>query len=179
MNPLSLHWPQSASALLEEARQGVDLVRLIMDGTQHLESWMIENRILPAIQEHEPGLLRFTVNDREKRTASLLPLPDGSAFACTTEGLWLALNSDEALYEIEHIGSRFSPGDRWLPGFAADVQWGAEAAAEIRPVEVAGIWEKLTGVRPRGFEAGKLDKMEAYGFGVIDKVLHIQDRLGL
>ena len=181
MNPLPPDWPQSAAALLEQAKQGGDLVKLIMAGTQHIESWLIENRILPLLQPYEPALLRFTISGqlREQRSASLLPLPDGSAFACSTDGLWSALEAADALHEIEHIGSRFAPGDHWLHGFAASVQWAGATAAEIRPMEVAGVWEKITGSKPGGFETSRLDQVEAYSFGVIDKMLHVKNRLGL
>lgn len=180
MNPLSLDWPQSAGAPLEQAKKGADLVKLIMAGTHHLESWLIENRILPVLQAHGLGTLRFetTLYEQQKRSASLLPLPDGTAFACDTDGLWSALQAHEARYEIEHIGSRFAPGDHWLHSFTALLQQADEVTIPIPPLDVARHWETVTGARPDGFEVGTLDHVEAYGLGVAEKFLHTRSRLG-
>jgi hypothetical protein len=182
MNPLSLQdWPQSANALLDQAKQGGDLVKLIMAGTHHLESWLIENRILPLLQTHQLAILHFETasQSNDQRSASLVPLPDGTAFVCNTDGLWSALSSQEALLEIEHIGARFAPGDHWLRGFAADVRQADNVATPLLPLDLARLWEQTTGSRPCGFEVGTLDQMEAFGLGVAEKLLHTKSRLGL
>lgn len=181
MNPLAPTWPQSAAALLDQAKQASDLVKLIMAGTHHLESWLIENRILPLLQTHQLGILRFEAGAQSdnKRSASLAPLPDGSAFACNTDGLWSPLTSHEALLEIEHIGARFAPGDHWLRGFAAIFQHPDNVLAPLPPLDVARLWEQTTGTRPAGFEVGRLDQVEAFGLGVAEKLLHTKSRLGL
>ncbi|MFZ2268247.1 MAG: hypothetical protein WAV95_11785 [Azonexus sp.] len=180
MTHLSLNWPQSAGALLDQAKQGGDLVKLIMAGTHHLESWLIENRILPLLQTHQLGILRFeAAQSDDKRSASLAPLPDGSAFACNTDGLWSALASQDALLEIEHIGARFAPGDHWQRGFVAFFEQPDNVATPLPPLDVARLWEQTTGTRPGGFELGTLDQMEAFGLGIAKKLLHTQSRLGL
>ena len=89
MNKLSLDWPQGAASLLSQARQvsasDGELLRLILAETHNLDSWLIENRILPALREKGFPMLRFTlrIENQEARSAKLLPLPDGSALACT------------------------------------------------------------------------------------------------
>ncbi|MGE5470978.1 MAG: hypothetical protein ACM3X0_09305 [Bacteroidota bacterium] len=181
MDTLTFDWPQSALSLLAQAKQGGDLARLIMAGTTHIESWLIENRLLPALHDKKLPTLHFTIteDDQPARTATLIPLPDGSAFACSTSGLWSALESHEATHEIQHIGFRFAPGDHWQHGFSATCQSGGDEARAVTPGEVATLWEEATGTRPQGFAAGRLDQMEAFGLGMINLVLHNQGRLGL
>lgn len=180
MTPLSLDWPQSAGALLEQAKQRADLIKLIMAGTHHLESWLIENHVLPLLRTHQLGILRFELAQTpDKRSAKLAPLPDGSAFACNTDGLWLPLEEPEARHEIEHIGSRFAPGNRWRQSFAAVFEQPDQSSVDVTPFAVATLWEEITGCKPCGFEVGTLDQVEAYGLGMAAKLLHTQSRLGL
>jgi len=175
-----LDWPQSASVLLDQAKQGGDLVKLIMAGTHHIESWLIENRVLPLLGTHQLGVMRFEVSHgQEVRTASLAPLPDGTAFACNTDGLWSAMLSEEALLEIQHIGARFAPGDHWQRGFSAHYRQAAGDNAPLTPLALADLWEQTTGKRPSGFAVGRLDEMEAFGLGIAEKLLHTKSRLGL
>lgn len=171
-------WPQSAAALLDQAKRSGDLVKLIMAGTHHLESWLIENRILPLLQARQLGILRFETGE-SRRSASLAPLPDGTAFACNADGLWSALEQPEALMEIEHIGARFAPGNHWLRGFGASFRQPDESVVPLLPLDVARRWEEVTGHRPAGFEVSKLDQVEAFGLGVAEKLLHTKSRLGL
>jgi len=182
MDPIALNWPQSAPALLDQAKQAGDLVKLIMAGTHHLESWLIENRILPLLATHQLAVLCFekgAPDDQSRHAASLVPLPDGTAFACNTDGLWSALDRPEALLEIEHIGARFAPGDHWLRGFSASLRQADGATSALPPLAVAQHWEEVTGQAPAGFEVSRLDQMEAFGLGVAEKLLHTRSRLGL
>ncbi len=95
MNNLSLDWPQGASSLLSQARcqcaSDGELVRLILAGTHHLDSWLIENRVLPALQEKQLMTLRLHVNlpDHGERSASLVPLPESRVLmiVVTRDGL--------------------------------------------------------------------------------------------
>jgi hypothetical protein len=179
MESLPLDWPQSAGALLNQAKNGADLVKLITEGTTHIESWLIETRILPLLREHRLDILRFETVGQEIRSASLLALPDGTAFARDSEGYWSALAATDALHEIERIGSRFAPGDHWLNGFTARLQKAKGEDCLVSPLEVAKAWERTTGIWPAGFETGALDQMEAIGKGVAEKLLHTQSRLGI
>jgi hypothetical protein len=85
MNILSLDWPQSAGSLLSQARSASssdgEVHRLIMAGTYHVDSWLLKNRVLPALREKGLNMLHFSlrIENREERSAKLLPLPDGSA----------------------------------------------------------------------------------------------------
>lgn len=116
MNILSLDWPQSAGSLLSQARSACasdgEFLRLIMAGTHHIDSWLIENRLLPAVREKGLHMLRFTlrIENREERSAKLLPLPDGSAFACAADGSWSAFEARDASHEIAYIGYRYASG---------------------------------------------------------------------
>jgi hypothetical protein len=181
MPPFSANWPQSAHALLAQAKRESNLVKLIMAGTTHIESWLIENLILPGLQDRKLTTLRFEelAAHREQRSASLVPLPDGSAFARHTSGLWSALENQEALHEIQYIGFRFAPGDHWQAGFIATSRRPDQAEVAVTPSEVANIWQQITDTQVAGFEAGALDQMEAFGLGVIDKLLRSHGRLGL
>lgn len=180
MTSLTPDWPQSAPALLDQAKQGGDLVKLIMAGTHHIESWLIENRILPLLAEHQLGIVRFEIkHGQDVSIASLAPLPDGTAFTCNTDGLWSALPGDEALLEIQHIGARFAPGDHWPRGFSAHHRLAAGDNVPLTPLALADLWERITGTRPSGFAIGRLDEMEALGLGIAEKLLHTKSRLGL
>lgn len=176
---LTFDWPQSASSLLSQAKQEGELVKLILAGNSHLESWLIENRILPALQKKGLQMLRFTLSGQGKRSASIVPLPDGSAFALSASGWWSALECHEALHEIHHIGARFAPSDRWLDGFEATLQQADNTWRSVTPSEVALFWEAVTGSRPAGFAVGVLDGIEAFGLDMIDKIFVTQGRLGL
>ncbi|MBS1190944.1 MAG: hypothetical protein H6R10_2736 [Rhodocyclaceae bacterium] len=185
MNKLLADWPRSADALLVEAKResaaAGELVRLILAGNLHLDSWLIENRILPALQEKGIRLLRFcfTDPDRRKRSAVIVPLPDGSAFACGTDGFWSALDRREALDEIQYIGFRHAPDNHWHRGFQVTLEPVGGAPAPATPAEVANIWQETTGARPLGFGVGIVDQMEAFGLGIINKAFHTEGRLGL
>lgn len=181
MPPLPADWPQSARTLLDQAKRDSNLVKLIMAGTTHIESWLIENQILPGLQDRKLMTLRFeeSIEHRELRSASLVPLPDGSAFARLTSGLWSALDATEALHEIQYIGFRFAPGEHWQGGFIATTQRSEQAEVAVTPLEVAKIWQQVTGAQPAGFAVGTLDQMEAFGLGIVDKLLHSHGRLGL
>lgn len=181
MNTFSFDWPQSASGLVRQAQSGGDLAKLIMAGTIGIESWLIAHRILPALHEKGIKTLCFSLADRdqEKRSASCVPLPDGSAFVCNVLGTWSALEKHEAAHEIEYIGSRYAPGNHWLDGFQATLVLPDGTASPLTPAEVARIWAEITGSTLRGFEAGVLDYVEAIGYDVADKVFNTQGRLGL
>ena len=181
MNAFSFDWPQSASTLVYQSKNGVDLAKLIMAGTTAIESWLIAHRILPALQEKGLGKLSFCqdFHQQEKRAAECIPLPDGSAFICNALGLWLPLEKDEAAHEIQYIGSRYAPGDHWAKGFSATLILPDGTSKAVAPTEVAAFWEQATGVGLSGFAAGIFDHIEAIGHDLADKVLTTQGRLGL
>ena len=180
MNTFSFDWPNSASQLVSQAQSGVELAKLIMAGTSAIESWLIAHRIVPALREKGLGTLCFSVDaHHEKHAASCIPLPDGSAFICNVLGLWSPLEKPDATHEIEYIGSRYAPGDRWLSGFEATLNWPDGSSRLVTPGKVASFWKEVTGVRLSGFEAGICDHIEAVGHGVADKVFTTQGRLGL
>jgi hypothetical protein len=180
VNTFTFDWPNSARQLVGQAQSGADLAKLIMAGTSAIESWLIAHRILPAL--HEKGLktLSFTRDfHQEKRAASCIPLPDGSAFICNVLGVWSPLDKNEATHEIQYIGSRYAPGDHWLTGFDVTLSLPDGSGSPVTPSQVAGFWSELTGVRPRGFETDIFDHIEAIGHGVAGKVFTTQCRLGL
>ena len=181
MNTFSFDWPQSASALVHQAQSGGDLAKLIMAGTVGIGSWLIANRILPALQEKGIKTLSFTLaaRDQKERAAFCVPLPDGSAFVCNVQGTWSALEKHEAAHEIQYIGSRYAPGKRWLAGFQATLTLPDGTVSPLTPAEVASIWAEITGSRLHGFAPGVLDYVEAIGYDVADKVFNTQGRLGL
>lgn len=180
MNTLEFDWTQSASALVQQAKSGSNLVRLIMDGISEVESWLIANRIIPALHQKNVNTLRFSFErGPDKRLASLLPLPDGSAFACNALGSWFALEQDAAAREIQYIGSRYAPSDRWLAGFQAMLGRPDGTEQALTPTELARVWAEITGTRLSGFEVGILDQIETIGYDVADKVFNTQGRLGL
>lgn len=176
---------RNAVALLAQAKRawagGGEMVRVILAGTSQLDSWLIQNRIVPTLQQQAAKVLHLTLSaaDQERRSVSLLPMPDGSAFACATTGFWSALEGHEALQEIQHIGFRYAPSDRWRGGFEAVVEHPDRAATPMSPADVAALWEAVTGCRPLGFAVGVVDQLQAFGLDVIDKVFNTQGRLGL
>jgi hypothetical protein len=181
MSTFSFDWPQSASALVYQSKSGVDLAKLIMAGTTAIESWLIAHRILPALHEKGLGTLCFSQNFRhqEKRSAACIPLPDGSAFICNVLGLWSPLEKNDAAHEIQYIGSRYAPGDRWLNGFEVTLNLPDGSSRAVTPAEVATFWTTSTGGHLSGFEAGIFDHIEAIGHDLADKVFTTQGRLGL
>jgi len=181
VNTFVFDWPQSASALINQAQRCGDLAKLIMAGTTGIESWLIANRILPALKEKGIKRLGFSLESsrHEKRTASCIPLPDGSAFICNVLGTWSALEKSEAEHEIEYIGSRYAPGKRWLGNFQATLTLPDGTTSPLTPAEVASIWAEITGSRLHGFDPGVLDYVEAIGYDVADRVFNTQGRLGL
>jgi hypothetical protein len=185
MTKLTLDWPQSAVALLSQARSQSasdgELLRLILAGTHHLDSWLIEKRVLPALQEKQLKTLRLRViaPDQAERSAAMVPLPDASAFACSVEGLWSALEATEAHHEIAYIGSRYAPGDRWLSGFQATLQLPDGAVCPVTPSGVARMWLEATGSSPAGFAVDALDHVQSMGLDVLDRAFNTQGRLGL
>lgn len=184
-NPPPLDWPQSAVGLLAQAKAASaasgELVKLVMSGIRRLDSWLIENRILPALAARDVRVLAFDVAalGHEHRTAALVPLPDGSALACSIAGRWSALDPQEARAAIQYIGFRFAPGDHWSRDFHAAVQTPGGTPAPAAPAEVAALWQEVTGVRPHGFEAGVLDQVQSFGLNVMDRAFNSHGLLGL
>lgn len=185
MNKHSFDGTQGAASLLTQARQesiaSGDLVRAVLGGTRRIDSWLIENRILPALQQRDIRTLHFALTTRGvgKRSAALVPLAEGEAFACSTSSRWSALSKLEAISAIQYIGLRYAPGNRWLRGFEATVQRFGELPQAVRPFDVASLWEEATGSRPAGFADGTLDEMEAMGMKLIGRIFNTQGRLGL
>jgi len=181
LSTLSFDWPQSAAELLARSRHGVDLAKLIMDGNSAIDSWLIAHRVLPALSEKGLATLCFSLNfqHQEKRSASCIPLPDGTAFMCNALGLWSSLEAPEAVAEIQYLGSRYAPGDHWLGSFEASLCLPDGSSRPLKPGEVARFWVEQTGVRLSGFASGLFDQLEAIGHGVADKVFTTQGRLGL
>ncbi|AXS80205.1 hypothetical protein [Dechloromonas sp. HYN0024] len=181
VTPISFDWPQSAGSLVDLAKGGVDLAGLIMGGTTTIESWLIAQRVLPALRDKGLATLCFNLDfhHQEKRSALCLPLPDGSAFICNALGVWSPLKKDEAAHEIQYIGSRYAPGDHWQGCFDACLCLPDGTSHPLTPCDVASFWAELTGERLSGFASGILDHLEAIGHGVVDKVFTTQGRLGL
>ena len=176
---IAFDWPQSAPALLQQAELGGGMVRLILAGTANPRSWLIEHQVLPMLGDKQIQSLVFRITRQHTRSGTLVPLPDGSAFSCTPEGIWSALDQREALSEIQYIGFRYAPSDRWMDGFEAQLLVPGGAIITLTPFDVAGFWEKRTGCMPKGFGHGALDNIEAYGLKAIDKVFQTKGRLGL
>lgn len=177
--------PQSAIALLAKARQDSatlgELVRLIMSGTLRLDSWLIEKKILPELQEKNFKTLVFNrrLGEEKIRTAAMLPLPDGSAFARSASGHWSALESHEALHEIQYIGFRYAPQNCWLDGFRAELQIPGHPVVPIAPADLAKIWQDITGTKPLGYKVGVVDQIQAFGYDFMDKAFKTRGYLGL
>lgn len=180
-----LDWPQSAADLLAQAKSASapsgELVKLVMNGVRRLDSWLIENRVLPAVADRGIRFIEFRREEHghEQRLAAIVPLPDGSAFACSSAGRWSALDSQEAMAAIEYIGHRYAPGDHWSRDFQATAHAPGEDPAPVTPSRVAELWTEVTGHRPHGFEHGLLDQVEAFGRNVIDRAFNTQGVLGL
>lgn len=180
MDTLNFDWPISAGTLLQQAKSHSNLARLIMDGINEVESWLIAHRIVPALQEKNLGTVHFHLAcGADKRHASLLRLPDGSAFACNVLGTWFALEQGDAAREVQYIGSRYAPGDRWLGGFQATLGQPGGTETALTPTGLARVWAETTGMRLNGFEVGILDHLQAVGYDVADKIFNTQGRLGL
>ncbi|HPT51184.1 MAG TPA: hypothetical protein PLS67_06525 [Accumulibacter sp.] len=174
---------QSAPSLLakvqsESAKDG-ELMKRILEGTEHLDSWMIANRILPALPEIPVIDLSLTPPENERITATFAPLPDGSAFGRNVKGIWLALTAVAAQGEIEYIGQRYAAGNRWHAGFRATIRRSDSTLFPLAPLDLAKIWEKTTGVQPKGFDIGLLDQAEAYSLNALDTLIDTQGQLGL
>lgn len=180
-------WPRppSAAALLAQAKAesaaNGELVRLVMGGIRRLDSWLIENRVLPALAGRPLKILEFSreYHHHEWRLAAILPLPDGSAFACSSSGRWSALDAHEALAAIQYVGSRYAPGDHWGHDFLATARTPGGNPVSLMPHEVVDAWEEVTGVRPHGFGTGVLDQVHAFGLHVIDRAFNSHGLLGL
>lgn len=180
MTSQALDWPQGAKALVIQAQHNCNLVKLIMDGVSDVESWLIAHQILPALVVR--NLQRLLLRHERGETvvdATLIPLPDGSAFACHASGTWVALDPAEALHEIKYIGFRFAAGNRWLDHFSAKLELPGGVRRPLLPQEVAAVWKEVTGSIPDGFELGLLGEIEAIGYGVFDKMFDTRGRLGL
>lgn len=181
MKQISFDWPQSASALVHQAKISSDLARLIMDGVSEVESWLIAHQVLPMLREKGLKTICFSRSgDRlERRTASCIPLSDGSALVCNVQGLWRPFEPREATHEIQYIGSRYAPGKRWQNDFEATLSLPDGSSSSLSPVELANLWMETTGSKLSGFETGILDHIEAISYDVADKVFTTQGRLGL
>jgi hypothetical protein len=181
LEPIPFDWPQGAHALLDTAKQHGGLARLIMDGTEHIESCLIETRILPFLLEKGVKTLHFALLNpgTAPRVVTLMPLADGSAFGCATSGIWHALAVGEALHEIQHLGFRYAPSDRWQKGFEATLVHPDNSSARLTPSEVAKFWQETTGSKPLGYAEGVLDRIQASGLDVMDKLFKTPGQLGL
>lgn len=174
---------QSAPSLLakvqgESARDG-ELMKCILQGTEHIDSWLIAHRILPALPEIPVIDLSLTLGKNEPITATFAPLPDGSAFGCNVRGIWLALTTVEAQSEIDYIGQRYASGNRWHAGFRAAIRRSDATLFPLAPLDLAKIWEKTTSLQPKGFNVGLLDQAEAFSLNALDTLIDTQGQLGL
>lgn len=180
-------WGQAsiAESLLAQAKQEYgesgELLRLILAGTCRIDAWLIEQRIVPTLQQQGVRSLHFTRTSRgeEKRSAALIPLADGSAVACDTSERWSVLAPLDALSVIEHIGFRYAPENAWVRGFDASVQAGDQPPCPFQPFDVATTWQEITGTRPAGFETGALDQLEALSLQFVGRVFNTLGHLGL
>ncbi len=181
MKQIIFDWPQSAKELVRQAKAGSDLARLIMDGVDEVESWLIAREIVPMLEEKGLWTINFSRDGdtSEARTASCIPLPDGSAFICNSLGTWRPLEAHEAVQEMQYIGARYAPGEHWSTGFKAFLLESDGRSEPIGPLAFAELWTEVTGVKLTGFGAGIRDRIEAIGYDVVDKVFTTQGRLGL
>ena len=68
---------RNAVALLAQAKRawagGGEMVRVILAGTSQLDSWLIQNRIVPTLQQQAAQVLHLTLSaaDQERRSVSL------------------------------------------------------------------------------------------------------------
>lgn len=183
MSSVSFDWPQNAPLLLaqvvrESAKDG-ELINQILHGTQQFDSWIIANRILPFLDAIKTIGFSLVLSEAVQIDAALAPLPDGSAFACDAEGVWLALPAADARQEIDYVGQRYAAGNRWHEGFQANLRQPDDQRSLLTPLDLASIWEETTGTRPSGFDTGVLDRVRALGLDAIDRIFHTQGRLGL
>lgn len=165
----------------QESAHNGELLKLILAGSLELDSWLIGQHLLPTLREHDFKIFNFTrlpENGAERR-ASIIPFPDSSAFVHDASGNWSALEPHEAISEIEYIGARYAPENHWFHGFQAGITTRDSPQTPITPFELATAWEKVTGTRPRGFENGLLDQVEAFGLNVIDMAFNTPMNLGL
>lgn len=181
----SLDWPQSAAALLADAKAASatrgELVKLVMNGIRRLDSWLIENRILPVLADKDVKILGFslTTPHHDQLTAAIVPLPDASAFACSASGRWSDLETYEALAAIQYVGSRYALGNHWARDFEATFHTPGGTPAPVTPRELADLWEQTTGARPHGFGAGVIDQVQATCVNAFDRAFNIHGLLGL
>ena len=181
MEPIPFAWPQGAHALLDTAKQHGGLARLIMDGTEHIESCLIEKHIVPFLLEKGIKTLHFALlaAGSPPRVVTLIPLADGSAVACATSGIWHALGTSEALHAIQHLGFRYAPSDRWQKGFEVTLVNPDNTSTPLTPGEVAKFWQETTGSLPQGYAEGVLDRIQAGSLDVMDKLFKTPGQLGL
>jgi hypothetical protein len=180
LTALDFEWPQSAPVLASLAKVDINVSQLIMAGIANVGSWLIENRILDSIREKGIPEFEFCFRDTDNRTAALLLLPDGSAFARNPLGSWFALEAHDALSEIVYIGSRYASGNHWIQGFEAKLlHRPRNEKSPISPLALAAKWTEATGVQPNGYSECLSDHVEAFGLNVIDNVFHTKGRLGL
>lgn len=165
----------------QESAHNGELLKLILAGSLELDSWLIGHHLLPALREHDFKVFNFSrvpENGAERRV-SLVPFPDSSAFVRDASGNWLALEPHEAISEIEYIGARYAPDNRWFHGFQADITTRDSPQTPITPFELATTWEKITGTRPRGFATGLLDQVEAFSLNAIGMAINLPMNLML
>lgn len=185
MKALSVDGSQGGVSLLSQARTASagdgEFLRLIMAGTQHIDSWLIENRVLPALREKGRPMLGFSlrIDDGDEVSAKLMPLPDGSALACPVDGSWSAFEARDAAHEIAYIGYRYASGDQWTDEFQATLQLADGRGEALTPSAVAKVWREVTGTQPAGYSSGAVDQLQALGSEVLDKAFNTQGRLGL
>lgn len=180
LTALDFEWPQSASALVSLAKQDINVSQLIMAGVADVGSWLIEHRILDVIRSKGSAEFEFAFKEPDDRTAALLLLPDGSAFARNPLCCWFVLEAHDALSEIEYIGFRYASGDHWIHGFDAKLlDHVAQQKSHLTPLALAEKWREVTGAQPSGFSEALIDHVEALGLNVIDTIFHTQGRLGL
>ncbi len=165
---------------MQGAERQCDLVGLIMQGNADVESWLIAHEILPALASKELQQIELgQTSGNHPRRAILVPLPDGSAFGCNDSGKWMALNPDEAIGEIQYIGFRYASGNRWTDNLEVSLTMPGGVRRVVEPFDVARLWQDATGQKPQGFDEGLLDKIEALGYSVVDKLFNTQGRLGI
>ncbi|WP_300454704.1 hypothetical protein [Accumulibacter sp.] len=152
-----------------------------MAGTQHIDSWLIENRVLPALRENGRRMLRFSlrIDDGDELSAKLMPLPDGSALACPVDGSWSACEAGEAAHEVAYIGYRYASGNQWTDGFQATRQLAEGSGKALTPSTVATVWQEFGGTRPASYSSGAIGQLQALGSEVLDKAFNTGGRLGL
>ena len=177
---------RSALKLLAQAEHaaatGGEMTRIILNGACEVDSELIRRHLLPELMALGCQRLRFTCPNPEPGPALeaiLLPLADGSAFACDIRQRWSALSPEEAKTTIAHIGQRYAPGNHWIGGFSA-ARVDADGTAEpLTPGETAAFWEKICAYRPAGFSNGLIDHLEAWGHAAYSHAFGDSSKLGL